>query len=108
MTLSFLLALPALVVPASPEPLALVAAESPAEALFRAGRDLRYAQHWYEATLVYRALIHDFPTSSRVADARYGLASSLEQDQRWDEAAEAYTGFLARHPDQTFWARRRG
>ena len=100
MTLSFLLALPALVVPASPEPLALVAAESPAEALFRAGRDLRYAQHWYEATLVYRALIHDFPTSSRVADARYWLASSLEQDQRWDEAAEAYTGFLARHPDQ--------
>ncbi|BDU67961.1 hypothetical protein GETHOR_00620 [Geothrix oryzae] len=100
MILPLLLALPALVAPAAPEPLALVAMESPADALFRAGRDLRYAQRWYEASLVYRALIRDFPASSRAADARYWLASSLEQDQRWDEAAEAYTEFLTKHADQ--------
>lgn len=106
MTLLLLMAVPALMWSAAAEPAhllepALVAApESPADALFRAGRDLRYAQRWFEATQVYRALLHDFPGSSRAADARYWLASCLEQDQRWDDAAEAYTDFLRRHPDQ--------
>jgi tetratricopeptide (TPR) repeat protein len=102
MTLALLLAAPALVAPASPEPAAilLAAPESPVEALFRQGRDLRYAQRWYQAAQAYRSLIREFPGSSRVPDARYWLASSLEQDQRWDEAAEAYTEFLAKHPDQ--------
>jgi len=102
MTLFLLMAVPTLVAPAFPEPVTfvLVAPESPADALFRQGRDLRYAQRWYEATQAYRTLIREFPTSSRTADARYWLASSLEQDQRWDEAAEAYTDFLAKHPDQ--------
>jgi hypothetical protein len=45
-------------------------------------------------------LIQNHPSSSRAADARYWLASCLEQDQRWDEAAEAYTEFLLHHPDQ--------
>ena len=102
MTLALLLAAPALVAPASPEPAAilLAAPESPVETLFRQGRDLRYAQRWYEAAQAYRSLIREFPRSSRVPDARYWLASSLEQDQRWDEAADAYTEFLAKHPDQ--------
>jgi tetratricopeptide (TPR) repeat protein len=78
----------------------LVAPEPSADALFRQGRDLRYAQRWFEAAQAYRTLLRDFPGSSRTADARYWLASSLEQDQRWDEAAAAYTEFLARHPDQ--------
>jgi hypothetical protein len=99
MTLPLLLALPALVAPASPEFLA-PAPEGAAEALFRAGRDLRYAQRWYEAAQVYRILLEQHPTSPRGADARFWLASSLEQDQRWDEAAAAYTDFLTRHPDQ--------
>ncbi|WP_243287391.1 tetratricopeptide repeat protein [Geothrix terrae] len=103
MTFSLLVAVPALIAPAAPEPavpLVLAGPESPADALFRQGRDLRYAQRWYEAAQAYRSLIREFPRSSRIPDARYWLASSLEQDQRWDEAAEAYTDFLARHPDQ--------
>jgi tetratricopeptide (TPR) repeat protein len=110
MTLALLLAAPALaasaasalVAPATPEPTAFLLGvpEGPAEALFRQGRDLRYAQRWYEAAQAYRSLIREFPTSARLPDARYWLASSLEQDQRWDEAADAYTEFLAKHPDQ--------
>lgn len=100
MMLPLLLALPALVAPALPEPSALVAPDSPAEVLFRAARDLRYNQRWYEAAQTYRTLLRDFPTSSRAADARYWLAASLEQDQRWDDAAEAYSEFLVQHPDQ--------
>jgi hypothetical protein len=99
MILGFLMVVPALAMPA-PEPALLLAAESPADALFRQGRDLRYAQRWFEAAETYRALLREFPTSSRAADARYWLASSLEQDQRWDDAAEAYTDFLVRHTDQ--------
>ena len=99
MKLSLLMAMPALVLPAAPEPV-LVLAESPADGLFRQGRDFRYAQRWYEASQAYRTLLREFPTSSRAADARYWLASSLEQDQRWDEAAEAYSEFLVHHPDQ--------
>ncbi|GLH73192.1 hypothetical protein GETHLI_16940 [Geothrix limicola] len=86
--------------PAPAEPPRLVAPEGQADALFRQGRDLRYAQRWWEAAQAYRSLVREFPTSFRVPDARYWLASSLEQDQRWDEAAEAYTDFLAKHPDQ--------
>jgi tetratricopeptide (TPR) repeat protein len=100
MTLSLLLMVPALVLPAPLEPLVIVAPDSPADALFRQGRDLRYAQRWFEAAQAYRTLLREFPASPRAADARYWLASSLEQDQRWDDAAEAYTEFLARHPDQ--------
>lgn len=103
MTFALLAVVPALIAPAAPEPtvpLVLAGRESPADALFRQGRDLRYAQRWYEAAQTYRSLIREFPRSSRVPDARYWLASSLEQDQRWDDAAEAYTEFLAKHPDQ--------
>jgi len=100
MILGLLLMTSALVLPAALEPALLVAPEHPAEALFRQGRDLRYAQQWLEAAQAYRTLLREFPASSRAADARYWLASSLEQDQRWDEAAEAYTEFLAKHPEQ--------
>jgi hypothetical protein len=101
MILGFLLAIPTLLVlPAVAEPMPLVTPDNPADGLFRQGRELRYAQRWFEAAQAYRTLLREFPTSSRAADARYWLASSLEQDQRWDEAAEAYTEFLAKHPDQ--------
>jgi tetratricopeptide (TPR) repeat protein len=100
MILGLLLVCSAAASPALPEPIALGAPEGQAEALFRQGRDLRYAQRWQEAAQAYRTLLREFPGSPRAADARYWLASSLEQDQRWDEAAEAYTDFLAKHPDQ--------
>ena len=92
MNIGLLLVVPALVSPTAPD--------SPAEALFRQARDLRYAQRWFEAVQAYRTLLRDFPASPRAVDARYWLASSLEQDQRWDDAAEAYTEFLAKYPDQ--------
>jgi hypothetical protein len=95
-----LMVVPALVLPTAPEPGRLVAPENPAEALFRRGRDLRYAQRWFEAAQAYRNLLRQFPASTRAADAAYWLASSLEQDQRWDEAAQAYSEFLGKHPDQ--------
>jgi len=100
MILATLMACLSPALPATLEPAAFVAPENPAEALFRQGRDFRYAQRWFDAAQAYRALLRDFPSSSRAADARYWLASSLEQDHRWDEAAEAYTDFLTRHPDQ--------
>ena len=99
MKLGLLMAMPALVLPVAPEP-AVLLAKQPLDSLFRQGRDLRYAQRWYEAAQAYRTLLREFPASSRAADARYWLAASLEQDQRWDEAAEAYTEFLMKHPDQ--------
>ena len=100
MNMGLLLVLPALVMPRALEPLAVVAPDSPVEALFHQARDLRYAQRWFEATQAYRTLLREYPSSPRAIDARYWLASSLEQDQRWDEAAEAYTEFLAKYPDQ--------
>ncbi len=95
-----LVAVPALVLTVVPETAFLTAPESPAEGLFRQGRELRYAQRWFEAGEAYRTLLRNHPDSSRGADARYWLASCLEQNQRWDEAAAAYTDFLAKHPDQ--------
>ncbi len=100
MNMGLLMVVPALVLPAALEPLVVLAPDSPAEALFRQARDLRYAQRWFEAGQAYGTLLREFPSSPRAVDARYWLASSLEQDQRWDEAAEAYTEFLAKYPDQ--------
>ena len=96
----FLLVVPAVVEAAAPEPAFVATPENHAEQLFQQGRDLRYAQRWYEAAQAYRTLLREFPATSRAADARYWLAASLEQDRRWDEASDAYTEFLARHPDQ--------
>lgn len=109
MTLPLLaLVLPLLPWSPRPEPVSMVAlasAESPADALYRHARELRYGQRWYEASQAYRMMIRDFPTSSRLVDARYWLASCLEQDQRWDEASEAYTDFLLKHPDQRMFGK---
>jgi tetratricopeptide (TPR) repeat protein len=99
------MAIPALAMPRTLEPLAAMAPDSPAEALFRQARDFRYSQRWFEAIQAYRTLLREFPSSSRAVDARYWLASSLEQDQRWDEAAEAYTEFLAKYPDQRMFGK---
>ena len=101
MSLRALMLLPALLAPAPASPgLIALAPEGPDEVLFRQARDLRFAQHWFEAAQTYRRLLQEHPGSSRAADARYWLAASLEQDQRWDEAAAAYTEFLERDPGQ--------
>ena len=90
------------------EPPALLAPpgkESPADALFRQAKNLRYAQRWFEAAALYRQIFRDFPTYSRIPEVRFWLASTLESDQRWDEAAKAYTEFLTLHPDHKLLGR---
>ncbi len=79
--------------------------ESPADALFRQAKNLRYAQRWFEAAAMYRQILRDHPTYSRLPEVRFWLASTLEADQRWDEAANAYTEFLDLHPDQKLLGR---
>ena len=76
------------------------AAESPADALLREAKTLRYAQRWFEAAQKYRAFIAQNPNSGRLADARFWLAATLEQNQQWDDATQAYSEFLRLHPDQ--------
>ena len=82
-----------------PEP-PLPPSQDPAEALFRQARDLRYAERWFDAAGVYRALLAKYPGASRAPEAAFWLAATLEQDQRWDEASAAYTQFIQRYPDQ--------
>ncbi len=84
-----------------PEPAAVERASPEAmDALLRQAKGLRYARRWYEATALYRRALADYGASPRVHEARFWLAATLEQDQRWDEAADAYTDFLRLHPDQ--------
>lgn len=100
--LVFLLSLSLL---AEPTPLRIerktvAAKETSSEALLREAKLLRYAQRYYEAAALYRKFLVTCPDSGKVPDARFWLAATLEQDQRWDEAADAYTSFLNLHPDQ--------
>ena len=98
------LALPPLLA-AGLAPAALAAPQGAADALFQRARDLRFAQHWYDAAALYRQYLADYPKAPRAPDAAFWLASCLEQDQRWDEAAAAYTAFLTRYPDQRLLGR---
>lgn len=81
---------------------ALVAPEPPPgpESLFKEARALRMTGRCYEAAILYRRLLAEHPKDGRVPETRYWLAATLEQDQRWDEAASAYGDFLRHHPDQ--------
>lgn len=100
-----LLLVPALVAGAFPPEPPLPPPTDGADALFQKARDLRYAQAWFEAAATYRALLANYPHSTRCPEAAFWLAATLEQDQRWDEAASAYTQFLLRYPDQRLLAR---
>lgn len=102
-----LLELLALAAPPPPKapPAKLVAKEAPGDALLREAKGLRYAQRFFEAAALYRRHLAEFQGSGRSAEARFWLAATLEQDQRWDEASAAYTDFLARHPDERLLAK---
>lgn len=95
-----LLLVPALLAGALPPEPPLPPSQDGADTLFRQARDLRYAQRWFDAEGVYRALLSKYPGSTRAPEAAFWLAATLEQDQRWDEASTAYTAFLSRYPDQ--------
>lgn len=81
-------------------PKSLVQKESLGDPLLREAKGMRYAQRFFEAAALYRRHLSQYPTSSRASEARFWLAATLEQDQRWDEAAAAYTEFLLKHPDE--------
>ncbi|BDU78812.1 tetratricopeptide repeat protein [Mesoterricola sediminis] len=84
-----------------PEPLPAAALrEDAGDALLREAKNLRYAGRWYEAAVVYRRFLAEHRASTRVPEARFWLAASLESNQQWDAAAAAYTEFLDKHPDQ--------
>lgn len=70
------------------------------DGLLKEAKALRYAQRWYEAARKYQAYIATNPQSGRLAEARFWLAASLEQNQQWDDGARAYGEFLELHPDQ--------
>jgi hypothetical protein len=102
--LGFALALSAGPAP-EPSPAPVAQKESPADALLREAKNLRYAQRWWEAVETYRKFIQAYPTSPRIPDARFWLAATLESNQQWDEAADAYTEFLTLHLDQRMLGR---
>lgn len=83
-----------------PKPLVRTVKETPGNAVLREAKSLRYAQRFFEAATLYRRYLAENPASDRSTEARFWLAATLEQDQRWDEAADAYTEFLTRHPDE--------
>ena len=91
--------------PAELSELVAPAKEGPADVLFRQAKNLRYGQRWYEAAALYRQILGEHPTYSRLPEARFWLASTLESDQRWDSAIDAYTEFLGLHPDQKMLGR---
>jgi tetratricopeptide (TPR) repeat protein len=91
--------------PSDPRPVpAAVAPESGAD-LLREAKSYRYAQQWYQAIQTYRRYVEQYPQSGRVADARFWMAASMEQNHQWDDAANAYTAFLGLHPDQRLLGR---
>lgn len=78
---------------------------SPSGELLKQARALRYAQRFFEAADLYRKYIHENPKGGRIAEARFWLAATLELDQRWDEAADAYNTFLIKHSDENLLGR---
>lgn len=92
--------------PAETRPPAVRPAPAGSEAaLLQEAKDLRWKGRFFEAAAIYRQFITGFTASGRLPEARFWLAAVLEQDQRWDEAAAAYTTFLQAHPDQRMLGR---
>ena len=89
----------------APLPVEAIAAPAPPADPIRDAKVLRYAGRWFEAAQLYRTFLEENPNGPRAADARFWLADTLFQDQRWDEAAVAFTDFLVRHPDQRLFGK---
>jgi len=101
-----LLALLAVPVPAELRLLEVPAARlTPETRLLQEAKQLRWEGRFFESAARYRSFVATYGQSGRVAEARFWLGAVLEQDQRWDEAAAAYTTFLQAHPDQRMLGR---
>jgi tetratricopeptide (TPR) repeat protein len=79
--------------------------ESQEAAILSSARRARLAGRHSEAARQYAQFIADNPKSSRLFEARFWYAKSLFAEQKWDEAAEAFTDFLSRHSDQRTYSR---
>jgi hypothetical protein len=54
---------------------------------------------------MYAKFVAKYPKSSRLFEARFWLAKSLFANQKWEEAASAFTEFLKHHPDQRVFSK---
>ncbi|MCL1892905.1 MAG: tetratricopeptide repeat protein [Holophagaceae bacterium] len=68
--------------------------------LLSTARRLRLQGKYSDAAGVYSTFIKDFPNSSKLYEARFWCAKSLFADEKWDEAASAFSVFLSNHSDQ--------
>jgi len=89
----------------SPIPAEVLVLTASTEEPLREAKRLRYSGRWFEAAAIYRTYLEDQPNGPRAAETRFWLADTLFQDQRWDEAALAFTDFLERHPDQRLFGK---
>jgi cellulose synthase operon protein C len=62
-----------------------------AQSLYRAGECAMNLKRWPESESFFRKLIQEHPQFAQRADAQYGLAFSLQQQNKLDAAIEAYT-----------------
>jgi len=68
--------------------------------MLASARVLRLRGRYAEAAELYSQYIAKNPQSQRLFEARFWYAKSLFEDQKWNEAAAAFTDFLKNHPDQ--------
>lgn len=76
------------------------AQQQPSEAMLAAARALRLRGRYAEAAALYSQFIAKNQDSPRLFEARFWHAKSIFEDQKWEEAATAFTEFLKHHPDQ--------
>ncbi|MDR2561617.1 MAG: tetratricopeptide repeat protein, partial [Holophagales bacterium] len=77
-----------------------LAQSQPSDALLASARAQRLRGRYAEAAELYSQYIANNPNSSRLFESRFWYANSLFEDQKWKEAAAAFTEFLQKHPDQ--------
>jgi cellulose synthase operon protein C len=61
-----------------------------AQSLFRAGECAANLKRWPDSEAFYKKLVQEHPSFTQLADAQYGIACSLQQQNRLDEAITAY------------------
>jgi len=79
--------------------------ESVSDATLRTARGLRLQTHYAASAKLYADFISKNPNSTRLHEARFWLAKCCFSDQKWDEAADAFTEFLKHHSDQRSYSR---
>ena len=73
--------------------------------VLQSARSLRLRGRHAEAAKLYADFIANNKSNTMLHEARFWLAKSYLADQKWDEAAEAFTEFLKHHPDRRSYAK---